>query len=68
MITEAYDKGFRDRVSGIPKPPINENEIHNPYWVDYMRGWKAAEMKLNHPHQFSMNEEDSERGKSLLLE
>ena len=62
MITGAYDKGFRDRTSGIPKPPINESEIHNPYWHEYMKGWKDAET------QFRMNETSSQKGKSLLQE
>ena len=62
MVTGAYDKGFRDRTSGIPKPPIVENEIHNPYWHEYMKGWKDAEIKMN------MNESKPYQGKSLLLE
>lgn len=62
MITGAYDKGFRDRTSGIPKPPINESEIHNPYWHEYMKGWKDAEIQMN------MNESKPYQGKSLLLE
>ena len=62
MITGAYEKGFRDRTSGIPKPSIVESEIHNPYWNEYMKGWKDAEIQMN------MNEHKPYKGKTLLNE
>jgi len=62
MITGAYDKGFRDRSAGIPKPPIAESEIRNPYWNEYLKGWRDAEIQMN------MNESKPYQGKSLLLE
>lgn len=43
---EAYDKGFKARMTGGPMPNQAVNGSSDPYWSEFATGWKDADEKI----------------------